>query len=83
EIKPRATGQIQVERSWKGSGKTVRDFVAWSTGTPAKASKCRITRQWVKKTSFPAVKVSPDDYLLIIESVVCSREYPRFGQFVQ
>ncbi|MCD7463124.1 hypothetical protein HAX54_049998, partial [Datura stramonium] len=43
-------------------------FVAGgSTGDqPVKAS-VRVTRQWVKRTTVPAVKVSPDDYLLTME----------------
>ncbi|MCE5167186.1 hypothetical protein HAX54_041675, partial [Datura stramonium] len=78
--KPRATSQIQVERAWNGSGKQVRDFRgSGSTDSqPVKAS-ARVTRQWVKRTSVPAVKISPDDYLLTMESVVCSQSIPRFG----
>ncbi|MCE5167428.1 hypothetical protein HAX54_001664, partial [Datura stramonium] len=78
--KPRAIGQIQVERAWKGSGKPVRGFCgSGSTDSqPVKAS-ARVTRQWVKRTSVPAVKVSSDDYLLTMESVVCSQSIPGFG----
>ncbi|MCD7468957.1 hypothetical protein HAX54_007521 [Datura stramonium] len=45
--KPRATGQIQVERAWKGSGKPVRGFRgSGSTGSqPVKAS-ARVTRHF-------------------------------------
>ncbi|MCE5167666.1 hypothetical protein HAX54_015698, partial [Datura stramonium] len=78
--KPRVTDQIQVERAWKGSGKPVRGFRgSGSTGSqPVKAST-RVTRQWVKRTSVPAFKVSPDDYLLTMESVVCSQSIPGSG----
>ncbi|MCD7463723.1 hypothetical protein HAX54_051228 [Datura stramonium] len=42
--KPRATGQIQVQCAWKGSGKLVRGFRgSGSTGVPVKAS-ARVTR---------------------------------------
>ncbi|MCD7460667.1 hypothetical protein HAX54_044081, partial [Datura stramonium] len=79
-----ATGQIQVERAWKGSGKSVRDFRgSGSTGSQLVKASARVIRQWVKRTSIPAIKVSLDDYLLTMESVVCSREYPRIRQFVQ
>ncbi|MCD7452288.1 hypothetical protein HAX54_016120 [Datura stramonium] len=75
--KPRATGQIQVERAWKGSGKLVRGFRGRGStdSQPVKAS-ARVTRQWVKRTNVLAVKVSPDDYLLTMESVVCSQSIP-------
>ncbi|MCD9642569.1 hypothetical protein HAX54_029442 [Datura stramonium] len=73
----RATGQIQVERAWKGSGKLVRGFRgSGSTGSQPVKVSARVTRQWVKRTSVPAVKVSPNDYLLIMESVVCSQSIP-------
>ncbi|MCE3214882.1 hypothetical protein HAX54_000203, partial [Datura stramonium] len=43
--KPRATGQIQVERYWKGSGKPVRDFRgSGSTGSQLVKASARVTR---------------------------------------
>ncbi|MCD7471280.1 hypothetical protein HAX54_011615 [Datura stramonium] len=62
------------------SRKPVRGFRGnGSTDSQPVEALARVTRQWVKRTSVPAVKVSPDDYLLIMESVVCSQSIPGFG----
>ncbi|KAJ0545380.1 putative RNA-directed DNA polymerase [Helianthus annuus] len=67
--KPRATCQIQDERAGKGSVKPVRGIRG--SGSTGRASVSVTRRQWVKRTSIPAVKVSPVDNLLYSESV-CS-----------
>lgn len=78
--KPRVTGQIQVERVWNGSEKPVKGI--HSSGSKGCVS-ARIPRtQWVKKTSIPSVKFSPD-YLLHMESVVCSQDVPGSGSSFQ
>ncbi|KAJ0846181.1 putative RNA-directed DNA polymerase [Helianthus annuus] len=71
--KPRATGQIQDERAGKGSVKPVRGIRG--SGSTGHASVRVTRRQWVKRTSIPAVKVSPVDNLLYSESV-CSQDVP-------
>ncbi|KAK1426155.1 hypothetical protein QVD17_14824 [Tagetes erecta] len=81
--KPRASGQIQVERIGKGSEKSVRGFRgSGSIGSrPTKAS-VRITRRWVMRTSIPSVKVSLEDYLFYSESV-CSQGVSESGSLSQ
>jgi len=69
--KPRDTCQIQVERARKCSEKQVKGFR--NSGSAGSASVRAPRRQWVKRTSVPAVKVSPENYLLHMESVVCSQ----------
>lgn len=78
--KPRVTGQIQVERVWNGSEIPVKGI--HSSGSKGCVS-ARIPRtQWVKKTSIPSVKISPD-YLLHMESVICSQDVPGSGSSFQ
>ncbi|KAL4554254.1 hypothetical protein LXL04_039612 [Taraxacum kok-saghyz] len=78
--KPRVTGQIQVERVWNGSEKPVKGI--HSSGSKGCALARIPRRQWVKKTSIPSVKVSPD-YLPHMESVVCSQDIPGSGSSFQ
>ncbi|MFS7973177.1 putative RNA-directed DNA polymerase [Helianthus anomalus] len=78
--KPRATNQIQVERARKGSEKPVKSIRG--SGSTGSASVRAPRRQWVKRTSIPAVKVSPVDYLLYSESV-CSQDVPGSGSSCQ
>lgn len=68
--KPRATGQIQDERARKGSGRPVRGVCG--SGSTGRASAKAPRRQWVKRTSIPAVDTSPENILLSMESV-CSQ----------
>ncbi|KAJ0824572.1 putative RNA-directed DNA polymerase [Helianthus annuus] len=74
--KPRATGQIQDERAGKGLVKPVRGIRG--SGSTRRASIRMTRRQWVKRTSILAVKVSPVDNLLYSESV-CSQVVPGSG----
>ena len=74
--KPRATGQIQDERAWKGSGRPVRGTCG--SGSTGCASAEVPRRQWVRRTSIPAVETSPENFLLNMESV-CSQVVPGSG----
>jgi len=65
--KPRATGQIQDERAWKGSGRPVRG--TYDSGSTGRASVEVPRRQWVRKTSIPVVENSSENFLLNMESV--------------
>ncbi|VFQ85514.1 unnamed protein product [Cuscuta campestris] len=66
--KPRATGQTQNERAWKGSRGPVRGICGSgsSSGTSAKLPR----RQWVRRTSIPAVGTSPENFLLSTKIVL-------------
>ena len=55
--KPRAIGQIQDERAWKGSGRPVRGTCG--SGSMGCASTKVPRGQWVRRTSIPAVETSP------------------------
>ena len=74
--KSRATGQIQDERAWKGSGRPVRGACGSgsTSGAPAKVPR----RQWVRRTNIPAVGTSPENFLLSMENV-CSQDVPGSG----
>jgi len=52
--KTRATCQIQDERAWKGSGRPVRG--TYGRGSTSCASAEVPRRQWVRRTSIPAVE---------------------------
>ena len=67
--KPRARVKIQDERARKV--KSVRGHR--DSGSTGRVSVTVPGRQWIKKTSIPAVKVSPVNYLLNMESV-CSQD---------
>ncbi|VFQ93400.1 unnamed protein product [Cuscuta campestris] len=69
--KPRATGQTQDERAWKGSRGLVRGICGSGSSRGASAKLPR--RQWVRRTSIPAVRTSPENFLLSMESV-CSQD---------
>jgi len=68
-----ATGQIQDERAWKGSGRPIKGtYSSGSTGpAPIEVPK----RKWVRRTSIPAVETSPENFLLSME-YVCSQAIP-------
>ncbi|VFQ60150.1 unnamed protein product [Cuscuta campestris] len=74
--KPRATGQTQDERACKGSRGPVRGICGSgsSRGTSAKLPR----RQWVRRTSIPAVGTSQENFLLSTENV-CSQDVPGSG----
>ncbi|VFQ79216.1 unnamed protein product [Cuscuta campestris] len=74
--KPRATGQTQDERAWKGSRRPVRGICGSGISRGASAKLPR--RQWVRRTSIPAVGTSPENFLLSMESV-CSQDVPGSG----
>ncbi|VFQ98166.1 unnamed protein product [Cuscuta campestris] len=74
--KPRATGQTQDERAWKGSRGPVRGICG--SGSSRGASAKLLRRQWVRRTSVPAVRSSPENFLLSMESV-CSQDVPGSG----
>ncbi|VFQ98151.1 unnamed protein product [Cuscuta campestris] len=74
--KPRATGQTQDERAWKGSRGPVRGICGSGSSIGASAKLPR--RQWVTRTSIPAVGTSPENFLLSMESV-CSHDVPGSG----
>ncbi|VFQ99657.1 unnamed protein product [Cuscuta campestris] len=74
--KPRATGQTQDERAWKGSRGPVRGI--YGNGSSRGASAKLHRRQWVRRTSIPAVGTSPENFLLSMESV-CSQDVPGSG----
>ena len=57
------------ERAWKGSGRLVRGTCG--SGSTGCASAEVPRRQWVRRTSIPAVETSLENFLLNIESV-CS-----------
>ena len=71
--KLRATGQIQDERAWKGSGRPIRGTCGSGSTDCASAEVPR--RQWVRRTSIPAVETSPENFLLNMKSV-CSQVVP-------
>jgi len=73
--KPRATGQIQDELAWKGSGRPVRG--TYGSGSTGRALAKVPRRQWVRRTSIPVVETSPENFLLNMESV-CSQVVPGF-----
>ena len=73
--KPRATGQIQDERAWKGSGRPIRG--TYGSGSTCHASAEVPRRQWIRRTSIPAVETSSEKFLLNMESV-CSQVVPGF-----
>jgi len=52
--KPRATGQIQDERAWKGSGRPVKGTCG--SGSMGRVSAEVPRRQWVLRTSIPILK---------------------------
>ncbi|VFQ59434.1 unnamed protein product [Cuscuta campestris] len=74
--KPRATGQTQDERVWKGSRRPVRGICGSGSSRGASAKLPR--RQWVRRTSIPAVGTSPENFLLSTE-IVCSQDVPGSG----
>ncbi|VFR01024.1 unnamed protein product [Cuscuta campestris] len=74
--KPRATGQTQDERAWKGSRGPVRGI--YGSGSSRGASAKLPRRQWVRRTSIPSVGTSPENFLLSMESV-CSQDIPGSG----
>jgi len=74
--KPRATCQIQDERAWKGLGRPVRG--TYGSGSTGRASAEVPRRQWVRRTSTPAVETSPKNFLLSME-YVCSQVIPGSG----
>ncbi|VFQ69269.1 unnamed protein product [Cuscuta campestris] len=74
--KPRATGQTQDERAWKGSRGPIRGICGSGSSRGASAKLPR--RQWVRRTSIPAVGTSPENLLLSTESV-CSQDVPGSG----
>ncbi|VFQ89387.1 unnamed protein product [Cuscuta campestris] len=75
--KPRATGQTQDERAWKGSRGPVRGICGSGSSRGASAKLPR--RQWVRRTTtIPAVGTSLENFLLSMESV-CSQDVPGSG----
>ncbi|VFQ82530.1 unnamed protein product [Cuscuta campestris] len=74
--KPRATGHTQDERAWKGSRRPVRGICGSGSSSGASAKLPR--RQWVRRTSIPAVGTSPENFLLSTE-IVCSHDVPGSG----
>ena len=76
--KPRAIGQIQDQRARKGSGRLVRGTCG--NGSTGCASADVPRRQWVRRTSIPAVETSPENFLLNMESV-CSHVVPGSGSY--
>jgi len=73
ERNPKAIGQIQDERAWKGSGRPVRGTCG--SGSTGCVSADVPKRQWVKRTSIPTVETSPENFLLSME-YVCSQAIP-------
>ncbi|VFQ69302.1 unnamed protein product [Cuscuta campestris] len=71
--KPRATGQTQDERARKGSRRPVRGI--YGSGSSRGASAKFPRRQWVRRTSIPAVGTSPENFLIGMENV-CSQDVP-------
>jgi len=71
--KPKVTGQIQNERAWKGSSIPVRG--TYGSGSTGHASAEVPRRQWVRRTSIPAVEISLENFLLSME-YVCSHAIP-------
>jgi len=59
--KPRAIGQIQDERAWKGSGRLVRG--TYGSGSTGRALDEVSIRQWVRRISIPVVETSPENFL--------------------
>ena len=74
--KPRATGQIQDERAWKGSGRPVRG--TYGSGSTSRVSAEVHRRQWVRRTSIPTIETSSENFLLNMESV-CTQVVPGSG----
>ena len=74
--KPRAIGQIQDERTWKGLGRPVRG--TYGSGSTGRALAEVPRRQWVRRTSIPAVETSLENFLLSME-YACSRAIPGSG----
>ncbi|VFR02587.1 unnamed protein product [Cuscuta campestris] len=74
--KPNATGQTRDERARKGSRRPVRGI--YGSGSSRGASAKLPRRQWVRRTSIPAVGTSPEIFLLSMESV-CSQDVPGSG----
>ena len=64
---PTATGQIQDERAWKGSGRPT--IGTYGSGSMGRASVEVPIRQWVRRTSFPAVETSLENFLLSMEYI--------------
>ncbi|VFQ88312.1 unnamed protein product [Cuscuta campestris] len=73
---PRATGQTQVGRARKVSRRPVRGICG--SGSIGGASAKFPRRQWVRRTSIPAVGTSLENFLLSTESV-CSQDVPESG----
>ncbi|VFQ94678.1 unnamed protein product [Cuscuta campestris] len=74
--KPRAIGQTQDERARKGSRRPVRGICGSGSSRGASAKFSR--RQWVMRTSIPAVGTSSENFLFSMESV-CSQDVPGSG----
>ncbi|VFQ60824.1 unnamed protein product [Cuscuta campestris] len=74
--KPRATSQTRDERARKGSRRAVRGICG--SGSTGGASAKVPKKQWVRRTSIPAVGTSPVDFLLTME-IVCSQDVPGSG----
>ncbi|VFQ99791.1 unnamed protein product [Cuscuta campestris] len=74
--KPRAIGHTQDERAWKGSRRLVKGICGSGSSRCASAKLPR--RQWVRRTSIPAVGTSPENFLLSTE-IVCSQDVPGSG----
>jgi len=74
--KPKATSQIHDERAWKGSGRPV--IGTYDSGSTGRASAEVSRRQWVMRTSIPAIETSLENLLLSME-YVCSRTIPGSG----
>ncbi|VFQ92905.1 unnamed protein product [Cuscuta campestris] len=74
--KPRDIGQTQDERVRKGSMRPVRGIC--SSGSSRGASAKLPRRQWVRRTSIPAVGTFPENFLLSTK-IVYSQNVPRSG----
>ncbi|KAI3816312.1 hypothetical protein L1987_16005 [Smallanthus sonchifolius] len=73
-MKPRVTGKIRDERVWK-----VKPVGGHRDSGSARCVSVTVSeRQWVKKTRIPDGKVSPENVLLVMESV-CSQDFLGFG----
>ncbi|VFQ58436.1 unnamed protein product [Cuscuta campestris] len=68
--------ETQDERAWKGLMGPVIGICGSGSSRGASAKLPR--RQWVRRTSIPAVGTSPENFLLSMESV-CSQDVPRSG----
>jgi len=69
ERNPEPQVRIQDERAWKGSGRPDRGTCGSGITDCASAEVPR--RQWVRKTSIPAIETSSENFLLNMESVCC------------